>query len=509
MDSMRRIFLKLRDLINPRLSWFTRLCNVALVFCIVACGGGGGAPVTPDNPILRTLSKTIDPAIGGTLVDPASGLTLIYPPNTDVTTGPQNIQINIHQKQPGGAVPPGFGTTPFGIELLVRPDMISASAPPTVTIPSNLQFDPLRTATFFRDAGGEMLPLSVQQNGMSNQIVVTLTSAAFSPHGNSSRPLLSTGIAGWIISVWGLAPSFVPATGRFFVYNSGNDSWAAPPSQMPAKRVAVVIHGIRNDVTDMIDFLGMDLNKYVATPTYNGPVYDQIWGYQYTWYAHINDSGQKFANDLRSVIGPNTEVDIYAHSMGGLVSRWALEKEGMGASIHRLVTLDTPHEGVPLGGVQFLVNFVANQEGFPIQGEIPGIEDLVEPIWDPFHNTFLDHLNSGSSPYKGTAQYYSTAGTNWPSYRYVGPIMEFVYNPFKHTTDHDGIVQVKSANSSVLLTKSDSYALLDTHTLVFSLNHSQVNGEPNNSDGSTSSPQLIVENGLKDFIIGTLNGSVH
>jgi triacylglycerol lipase len=40
-----------------------------------------------------------------------------------------------------------------------------------------------------------------------------------------------------------------------------------------------------------------------------------------------------------------SEVDIIAHSMGGLDSRWAIEKQGADQYVDDLITLGTPHQG--------------------------------------------------------------------------------------------------------------------------------------------------------------------
>ncbi|MBS1701408.1 MAG: hypothetical protein JST12_07095 [Armatimonadetes bacterium] len=510
---------KTSKLVNLRITWLRMICNIALLLLIAGCGGGGGSSA-PDNPVVRVLSETIDPTIGGTIVDSVTGLKFTYPPNTDVTVGPQAIQILIHERQADGAVPVGFDTTSFGIEIQLRPDMISQSNPPTILISSHQTFDALRTGCFFRDGSGQMFPLKVAGTGIPSQSLVTLSAAAFRAHGNITRPNISAGISGWIVSSSGHQHSFIPPTGQFFLYVpvvGQRGSWVPETGKMPGKRIAIVVHGLGNNVNNMTDlarFLGRDLNSSVQSP-----VYDQVWGYQYNWLAHIDDSGRQFADDLKRAMDPDSEIDIYAHSMGGLVSRWALEKEGMGQSIHRLVTIDTPHEGVPLGIVQLLVNYLANSGDIPIQGFIPGVEDLVEPLWDPFHNTFLDHLNAGDSPYKSTANYYSTAGTRFDNYSPFGVAFGYIvdgfYNPpfVSHAIDHDGIVPVYSANSSVLTHKSDSYAQLGSHTIIFDLNHAEAVGDKSDFTEpcvlGSARVQCVVENGLKDFIIGTLNGGVH
>lgn len=39
------------------------------------------------------------------------------------------------------------------------------------------------------------------------------------------------------------------------------------------------------------------------------------------------------------------KVDIIAHSMGGLIARWAIEKKGYAKYVDDLITLGTPHQG--------------------------------------------------------------------------------------------------------------------------------------------------------------------
>lgn len=84
--------------------------------------------------------------------------------------------------------------------------------------------------------------------------------------------------------------------------------------------------------------------------------YDAVWCYEYNFGAHIADNGHVFAQQLSALMAARAQsVDIIAHSMAGLVSRWALEQEGLGLNINRLITLDTPHEGVPVLALQLFV----------------------------------------------------------------------------------------------------------------------------------------------------------
>ncbi|WP_254830838.1 esterase/lipase family protein [Haloglomus salinum] len=59
-----------------------------------------------------------------------------------------------------------------------------------------------------------------------------------------------------------------------------------------------------------------------------------------------SDYGEVVARELERISdeegGP---VDVIAHSMGGLDTRWAIEKEGAAAHVDDLVTLGSPHQG--------------------------------------------------------------------------------------------------------------------------------------------------------------------
>jgi hypothetical protein len=75
------------------------------------------------------------------------------------------------------------------------------------------------------------------------------------------------------------------------------------------------------------------------------------------------------------------KVDIVAHSMGGLVSRWYVEKfDGGSDSINKLIMLDTPNQGTELGDVVPVV----------IGGFNPGLAIFTETA---FHVFYLLKLN--------------------------------------------------------------------------------------------------------------------
>jgi pimeloyl-ACP methyl ester carboxylesterase len=245
---------------------------------------------------------------------------------------------------------------------------------------------------------------------------------------------------------------------------------------MGAGCTAVVLHGIFNDKDDM-----RDLARYLATPGIapgGTDAYESVWVYDYNYAAPIEDSGVRFASDLRGVLGRG-RVDIFGHSMGGLVARWALEQEGLGSTIQRLITLGTPHDGVPLQVLQYIL-YRTHVAQFG-----PGINDLVSKVQEnPLSLSFLKRLNDGDSPFKSTAQYFTLGGSDYASYRLgnvdIGALINWFYNIGNPGSAilNDGIVAEYSALGEVLANKSAYWNSNSAAHRTVNLNHSQLNGDP-------------------------------
>lgn len=68
----------------------------------------------------------------------------------------------------------------------------------------------------------------------------------------------------------------------------------------------------------------------------------------------INNNGAVLANQIQNQLNGAT-IDIVAHSMGGLVSRSAIENYNMSIYIRNLITLGTPHKGSKKADLRQLV----------------------------------------------------------------------------------------------------------------------------------------------------------
>jgi pimeloyl-ACP methyl ester carboxylesterase len=114
-----------------------------------------------------------------------------------------------------------------------------------------------------------------------------------------------------------------------------------------AQRIALFVHGIIGDTREMAASLRRAgvADRYDLVLTFD--------------YENLQDSIVKTARVLKrrleaTGLGPGhgKQLDIVAHSMGGLVSRWFIEREAGNLVVRRLVMLGTPNEGSPWPQVQ-------------------------------------------------------------------------------------------------------------------------------------------------------------
>ena len=119
-----------------------------------------------------------------------------------------------------------------------------------------------------------------------------------------------------------------------------------------ASNIALFIHGIIGDTTEMPKSMRLVQNE--AGDLLEGN-YDLVLTFD---YENLNTEIQQTAKDLKKKLaeaglaeGHGKTFHIIAHSMGGLVSRWFIEKEGGNAVVSRLFQLGTPNQGSPYGSL--------------------------------------------------------------------------------------------------------------------------------------------------------------
>lgn len=100
---------------------------------------------------------------------------------------------------------------------------------------------------------------------------------------------------------------------------------------------------------------------------------------------------------MRAVHGPEVVINIIAHSMGGLISRYFLESGKFSekthpgfANIRRLITIGTPHRGAPLalhavlGQIKRLFLSATQVQRLANDPQFPALYQLLPPPTEPF-----------------------------------------------------------------------------------------------------------------------------
>jgi hypothetical protein len=140
--------------------------------------------------------------------------------------------------------------------------------------------------------------------------------------------------------------------------------------------------------------------------------------------------------------------------MGGLVSRWALEKEGLGKHIKRLVMFGTPHQGVPASIFQPIIDLLPS--------DFQAVRDLlfdIKPEKRISCSKFLEQLNEHNSKYKDNVEYYTLAGAKSTLFYHLGNLVHKGYvKLFGKEVCSDGLVADCSVHADILAHKSTLWA---------------------------------------------------
>jgi pimeloyl-ACP methyl ester carboxylesterase len=154
-----------------------------------------------------------------------------------------------------------------------------------------------------------------------------------------------------IFGPWVGRPSEYPILAAADVGDDGEVVYAKDRSTIrdcvgKAQNILLYVHGIIGDTREM------------ASSALRGGfagLYDLILTFD---YENLNTPITENARLLREQLvdvglgpGPVQKLDVAAHSMGGLVSRWFIEREGGDRIVRRLVMLGTPNGGSPWPGV--------------------------------------------------------------------------------------------------------------------------------------------------------------
>jgi len=426
--------------------WIDRAWQVGLLLALLCAAGLPGVAAARFHPLLVTTA-TLGPAGGEVRVPAPHAIRLALPaqslltetsvilrlfnanalavPNTDVAGSSETLQVE------------GLGT-------LADTGTLTITAPYRGAVDARVDF------AVVTDHAGHYLPLQPVFDVKAHTFCLTLSHADFTffavgHAANAPLPSVwSVGLKHVVrrldtpyarLKEFGWSPETPPRMGSW-------ECWKpfSSPDTTP-QRTAIVLHGAGDTLADM-NALAFYLARLRARD--GTRYYARVYGVDYHWQAHIAGNGTLVAAMWKSAFPADDRrrVDIFAHSMGGLVARWAIEQAGADRGIHRLFTLATPHNGLPLyhlARCTLIAPFVLNLA-------FPGIADLLQNK-DP--RSFINRINQPTPPV--AAAYFTFAGAHWQGF--LGPIGATMRTIYSADCVFDGIVPAASAQSSVLAGK--------------------------------------------------------
>ncbi len=138
------------------------------------------------------------------------------------------------------------------------------------------------------------------------------------------------------------------------IYENNREKVKAQVAQ--SNRIVLYIHGIIGDTASMLPSVQKAAVEMHGQEHSLKEVYDLILAFD---YENLNTTIEENALLLKRKLAEvgleanhEKELHIVAHSMGGLVSRWFIEREGGNQIVQHLVMLGTPNAGSPWSTVQ-------------------------------------------------------------------------------------------------------------------------------------------------------------
>ncbi len=260
--------------------------------------------------------------------------------------------------------------------------------------------------------------------------------------------------------------------------------------------IAILVHGLNSDHTYMENIARTihDNNEN----NQDGYTHDLVIAYDYNTIPALNRIGYWFKYDANIMFPEANQVDIFCHSMGGLVARHLTESEDLNIPVYNLVTLGTPHNGVPIRLIQNIkwygkyikpiVHSIICRASMFAPGDL-----LADDEEDKWSSSILQMLNGKDSPNKHI-RYHTVAGTKSDFLGKLGEIAKEYCNSFMKA-DCDGIVPSSSAHSPILEKQSYAWGQDDSLKITLPLNHEELRGGENGSN-----EQNLVSTALLFFI---------
>lgn len=477
------------------LSLYTkRIIVLLIVIALPGCGGTGGD--TPNTTIT---------ASGGTVYSPDRATSLAFP--AGIVTKDTQVTIGAGAHASDLQYLDSTGLPAYSVQLSDSVTRSRAAVDPnsyvtfTTDLPSNA--DPKLGQVYISRAGFASSTVVDSAFDPATRKITARIPIAFlnenvtrSAQGRQAAPVGFTVINNLKIGVTVLTPTpgaAGPANITKMTYSGGtwsNDDWASVRNigaeKLSGKRIAVVVHGTWSSVQNLPELSTFLANLPDKSNT-SHKFFDAVIGVNYeSIKASPDQNGDLLAAALKPLEQNGTRLFLFAHSQGGLVARWAIEKADAKDAV-MLVMFGTPNQGIPAAAVWA----AAKSMGSP--PDSPALEAMkYNPILGT-ESAFLDRLNATTS--SSNAAYYTVTGDITFD---TATGIEAYTHEFLWDGPDDGVVYLRSARLQNLggFTLFDRGAYTDSRNLTVPIQHTLLPAIQSGSAVESTVRDWIYQEGL-------------
>ena len=350
----------------------------AALLVVAGCGGGGGGlvPTPPPVPTTKTATVAVAPNQSAELVLGDVKLAIpkdAYPQGASVT-----MTISKSSVFPAGSE----------VQQIVPGSQIEICQ----STPSKLSLKLLdQRKGIYRDTG-KILYLFLKHLSDGWDYLNQITPDSLVIPGVYIPPETFDKVTGKVTGIFSAVP--VKPVGPSGLFRKQGKAISA------GGHYAVVVHGF-NDGTYSFDAFAQFL--------FSSGGYDGVYLFGYDWRDRITNSAKSLASELGKTADSNATMDVYAHSMGVAVSRYAIEKLHQTKGIKRFISICGANKGSAFADISAAIHFFRRDflnrtdtdrmPGGFLAFDTASVEDLIP------NGSFITVLNTNQTEQKPTIEY--------------------------------------------------------------------------------------------------------
>ncbi|MBA7533673.1 hypothetical protein ES705_25916 [subsurface metagenome] len=392
------------------------VCSLIIISFLQSCDEEEAG--LPDH-IYEQVVATVKSALGDTL-STSDLISLIIPPDALLEDG----TVFLGQTGYEPTIVPNADLQVVGTPITIKIPTATIRKPLQLSFPVNSTSIDVNNFFIFLFNGKTYFP--VEYSIDDNLVTVNIDLLDWEETGNKSTAILSE------IVILGLINKQTPSPeemGLKKVSIDENETMSyAQPSANSSSKVLLLVHGWLANSNRWINFL-QDIREQ------ENQLYSEYWTFSYNSAWSIEQNAE-LLYDAVETYANGAEIDIVAHSMGGLVSRSMLETFNGDIYINKLITLGTPHHGSPLAVFRYVFGAIISMENSDnsliYNYYNQGFRDL---------DTNSDFIQQMKNLEEMPIPYFTIACTNDPKTTHAVIASELLEG------SDDGIVQVSSAKS--------------------------------------------------------------